>query len=42
MSGYIDRDVAGEGLFADGRTLITKPFTREELLRRVRASLPSH
>jgi signal transduction histidine kinase/CheY-like chemotaxis protein len=41
MSGYIDRDVAGEGLFADGRTLITKPFTREELLRRVRASLPA-
>ena len=40
MSGYIDRDVAGEGLFADGRTLLTKPFSREELLRRVRASLP--
>jgi hypothetical protein len=39
MSGYVDRDVAGQGPLDDGWTLLPKPFTRDDLLRAVRESL---
>jgi signal transduction histidine kinase/pSer/pThr/pTyr-binding forkhead associated (FHA) protein/ActR/RegA family two-component response regulator len=41
MSGYIDRDVAGQGLFAKDRKLLTKPFSRDALLDHLRAALPA-
>ncbi|MFO0761252.1 MAG: response regulator [Byssovorax sp.] len=39
MSGYIDRDMAGDSLLDNARGLVTKPFTRDELLVRVREVL---
>jgi signal transduction histidine kinase len=39
MSGYVDRDLAEDGLMEDVWALLPKPFTREDLLRTVRDTL---
>ncbi len=39
MSGYTDTAIAHHGVLDPGRTLISKPFTREELGRKVRELL---
>jgi CheY-like chemotaxis protein len=39
MSGYVDRQADDQGPDDDGRALVTKPFTRDDLLRAVRDAL---
>ena len=39
MSGYTDDAILRHGVINTGLTLIQKPFTAAELLRRVRATL---
>src|SRR5690606_36380142 len=39
MSGYPDGSIASQGVLEPGRRLLAKPFSPDELLRRVREAL---
>jgi CheY-like chemotaxis protein len=39
MSGYTDNTIVREGLLADSSRFVQKPFTPEELLRKLRAAI---
>jgi hypothetical protein len=39
MSGYTDSFIAGHGVLEEGIHLLHKPFTEEELMRKVREIL---
>ena len=42
MSGYTDHPLITEGQLADGAMWLQKPFTREELLAKVRTALKAN
>ena len=39
MSGYTDGEIAKQGVLNPGTAILHKPFTQEELLRRVEEAL---
>jgi DNA-binding NtrC family response regulator len=39
MSGYADGEIATHGVLEEGTAILRKPFTRDELLRRVEDAL---
>ena len=39
MSGYTDGEIATHGILEEGTTILRKPFTRDELMRRVEDAL---
>jgi hypothetical protein len=39
MSGYTDGEIATHGILDEGTAILRKPFTRDELMRRVEDAL---
>jgi FixJ family two-component response regulator len=39
MSGYPDGEIATHGILEEGTAILRKPFTRDELMRRVEDAL---
>jgi hypothetical protein len=39
MSGYADGEIATHGILEEGTAILRKPFTRDELMRRVEDAL---